>query len=90
MKTRIAFAFLILASAAQAFAQAWPAKPITLVVGSAPGSAPDVYSRAIAEPMGKLLGTTVVVANTSFAPVFLSRSTNVSRFFSYSASGTWM
>ena len=26
----------------------WPAKPIALVVGSAPGSAPDVYARAIA------------------------------------------
>lgn len=65
--------------ALQAYAQAWPAKPITLVVGSAPGSAPDVYSRAIAEPMGKLLGTTVVVdnragANANIAAEFVARA----------------
>ncbi len=45
----------------------WPAKPIALVVGSAPGSAPDVYARAISEPMGRLLGQTVIVDNRTGA-----------------------
>ena len=53
-------------AAGPAFAQ-WPAKPIALVVGSAPGSAPDVYARAIAEPMTRLLGQTVIVDNRTGA-----------------------
>lgn len=73
------FALAALAAAGRATAQAWPAKPITLVVGSAPGSAPDVYSRAIAEPMGKLLGTQVLVdnragANANIAAEFVARA----------------
>ena len=50
-----------------AFAQAWPVKPIALVVGSAPGSAPDVYARAVAEPMARLLGQPVIVENRTGA-----------------------
>ena len=50
-----------------AFAQTWPVKPIALVVGSAPGSAPDVYARAITEPMARLLGQTVIVDNRTGA-----------------------
>ena len=45
----------------------WPAKPIALVVGSAPGSAPDVYARAITEPMTRLLGQAVIVDNRTGA-----------------------
>ena len=52
--------------AGSALAQ-WPAKPIALVVGSAPGSAPDVYARAITEPMTRLLGQTVIVDNRTGA-----------------------
>ena len=54
------------AVAAGASAQ-WPAKPIALAVGSAPGSAPDVYARAISEPMSKLLGQAVIVDNRTGA-----------------------
>jgi tripartite-type tricarboxylate transporter receptor subunit TctC len=50
-----------------ALAQAWPAKPISLVVGSEPGSAPDVYARAVAEPMSRLLGQPVIVVNRTGA-----------------------
>ena len=61
------------------WAQAWPSKPIALVVGSAPGSAPDVYARTIAEPVGRLLGTTVIIdnragANANIAAEFVARA----------------
>ena len=67
---------LALGAAGQAAAQS---KPVSLVVGSAPGSAPDVYARAIAEPMGRLLGTTVLVdnrtgANANIAAEFVARA----------------
>lgn len=55
------------AAPSAALAQAWPAKPISLVVGSEPGSAPDVYARAAAEPMSRLLGQPVIVVNRTGA-----------------------
>jgi tripartite-type tricarboxylate transporter receptor subunit TctC len=50
-----------------ASAQPWPAKAITFVVGSEPGSAPDVYARTVAEPMSRLLGQPVIVVNRTGA-----------------------
>lgn len=44
----------VFAPVTTAFAQ-WPSKPVALVVGSEPGSAPDVYARAVAGPMSRLL-----------------------------------
>lgn len=49
------------------WAQSWPTKQIALAVGSAPGSAPDVYARAIAEPMSRLIGQPVIVENRTGA-----------------------
>jgi len=69
MKRRSSAAIALMAMiaiAAPAGAQ-WPTKPIALVVGSAPGSAPDVYARAIIEPMSKLLGQPVIVDNRTGA-----------------------
>ncbi len=45
------------------WAQAWPARPVKMIVPAAPGSAPDVVSRLLAERMGAALGQTVVVEN---------------------------
>ena len=55
-------------SAAQAYAQAWPvAKAITLVVGYPAGGSVDLVARIIAEPLGKRLGTQMIVENVGGA-----------------------
>jgi tripartite-type tricarboxylate transporter receptor subunit TctC len=57
-------ASLLLGLAASTSAQqAFPTKPITLVVPFAPGGGNDILARAIAPKMGQILGTTVVVEN---------------------------
>lgn len=52
------------AVSSQASAQSYPTKPIVLVVPFAAGGPTDVVARMISGPMGKSLGTTVVVENT--------------------------
>ena len=51
------------AAPATALAQDYPAKPIRIVVPTPPGSGPDVDIRQVAQRLGQLLGTTVVVDN---------------------------
>ena len=48
----------------QVSAQSYPTKPVVLVVPFAAGGPTDVVARMISAPMGKSLGTTVVVENT--------------------------
>ncbi|MEO5883352.1 MAG: tripartite tricarboxylate transporter substrate binding protein [Caldimonas sp.] len=60
-------------------AQAYPARPITLLVGGAPGSVPDLMVRPIAERLSSLIGQAVVVENRpgaagSLAMAALARS----------------
>jgi tripartite-type tricarboxylate transporter receptor subunit TctC len=45
------------------FGQAYPNKPIKLVVGFAPGGAADYVARSIGEPLGRALGQTVIIEN---------------------------
>jgi len=47
----------------QARAQAWPAKPLKLIVPFIPGSAPDVLARGLSERLSTSLGQAVVIEN---------------------------
>ena len=44
-------------------AQEWPNRPISLIVSYPPGGTADLMARTIAGPLGKALGTSVVVEN---------------------------
>lgn len=56
-------ALALLAHAISVHAQSWPSKPLKLIVPVAPGAAPDVVARLLAERLGTALGQSVIVDN---------------------------
>lgn len=59
----LATAALALGAAPAAFAQAWPAKPITMLVPFPPGGPTDLVARVLAQKLGEQLGQNVVIDN---------------------------
>ncbi len=64
MKRRIVLgAVIFAATAASAFAQAFPTKPIKIIVPVAAGGGTDLLARTLGQKVGELLGQPVVVEN---------------------------
>ena len=60
-------ALLFCGISANASAQAYPTKPIRLVVGFAPGGAADTVARSVGEALGRELGQPIVIENRAGA-----------------------
>jgi tripartite-type tricarboxylate transporter receptor subunit TctC len=66
MKVTIALV-AALAITANAAAQTYPSRPVTLVVGFAPGGGTDTVARVMQKKLGEYLGQTIVVENRAGA-----------------------
>jgi tripartite-type tricarboxylate transporter receptor subunit TctC len=54
---------LLLALSGHAAAQAWPAKPVKLILSQPPGSSPDIVARLLGDQLARVWGQPVVVEN---------------------------
>ncbi|WP_296508307.1 tripartite tricarboxylate transporter substrate binding protein BugE [Rhodoferax sp.] len=63
MKRRLILACSLVAASGVSMAQTYPNKLIKLQVPFAPGGTTDIIARIIADPLGKVLGQSVVVEN---------------------------
>ncbi len=62
-----ALAVTVFFASGHAMAQAWPAKPIRVIVNFGPGSSPDIVARTVATPLSQALGQPVTVENRAGA-----------------------
>jgi tripartite-type tricarboxylate transporter receptor subunit TctC len=63
--------FLWVFGLSQAFAQPYPNRPIQLIIPNVPGAIVDINARALAEELGKILGTQIVSLNKPGAGTML-------------------
>jgi len=59
----LAFLIALAAGTGSAFAQAWPSKPVKLIVPYPPGGSADILARAIGQKLSDGLGQSVVIDN---------------------------
>jgi tripartite-type tricarboxylate transporter receptor subunit TctC len=64
---KLALAVVLLCGATLASAQAFPERPIQMVVPFGPGGTTDIMARLLADEFGRQLGASVVVVNTAGA-----------------------
>lgn len=67
MKATATLAFALTLASTAAFAQAYPNKPITMLVPFAAGGATDTVARVTAATMSKILGQTIIIENATGA-----------------------
>jgi tripartite-type tricarboxylate transporter receptor subunit TctC len=72
---RLLGAVALAAAASGAIAQAYPTKPVRIVVPFGPGGVADISARAVAQKMGESMGQQVVVENKPSAGGILASET---------------
>ena len=60
MKRLIMLATMALAASGAAWAEAWPSRPVTLLVPFPPGGSVDIMARQYSEPLSRVLGVPIV------------------------------
>lgn len=79
IRTWVAGLALAIAGSGSALAQAWPDRPVKLVVGFTPGGAADYVGRSVGDALGRALGQPIVIDNkpgagSSLAADFVSKA----------------
>ena len=71
----VSLSALLGASASPALAQAWPERPVTMIVPFPPGGGTDTFARPLAAALGSQLGQTFVIDNRGGAGGTLGAAT---------------